>query len=91
MPSIAQTVWKFRKFSLTEKILCEINSLVTYLVKPLLSRNFCQKSVRERISEISTLHTVLAFNKIFRQTNGKSLFFFFCTILLCKNASFEKK
>ena len=90
MPSIAQTVWKFRKFSLTEKILCEINSLVTYLVKPLLSRNFCQKSVRERISEISTLHTVLAFNKIFRQTNEKSLFFF-CTILLCKNASFEKK
>ena len=40
------TVWKFQKFSLTEKIFREINSLVTYLVKPLLSRNFCQKSVR---------------------------------------------
>ena len=25
----------------------QINSLVTYLVKPLLSRNFCQKCVRE--------------------------------------------
>ena len=26
----------------------QINSLVTYLVKPLRSRNFCQKGVRER-------------------------------------------
>ena len=33
--------------SLTEKIFREINSLVTYLVKMLISRNFCQKSIRE--------------------------------------------
>ena len=42
------------KLSLTEKIFREINSLVTSLVKPLVSRNFCQK-VRERISRFSTL------------------------------------
>ena len=40
------TVWKNEKFSLTKKIFRQINSLVTYLVKPLLSRNFCSKSVR---------------------------------------------
>ena len=31
---------------LTLKIFRQINSLVTYLVKPLLSRNFCQNRVR---------------------------------------------
>ena len=38
------TQWKNEKFSLNKKILRQINSLVTYLVKPLLSRNFCQRS-----------------------------------------------
>ena len=47
------TVWKNAKFSLTKRIFREINSLVTSLVKPLISRNFCQK-VWERISVIST-------------------------------------
>ena len=37
--SIFSTVWKNEKFSITEKILC--------LVKAVVSRNFCQKSVRE--------------------------------------------
>ena len=41
------TVWKNEKFSLTEKKFRQINYLVISLVKPLLSRNFCQKSVRE--------------------------------------------
>ena len=41
------TLWKLREFSLTEKKFREINFLVTYLVKPLLSRNFCQKCVRK--------------------------------------------
>ena len=42
------TVWKNEKFSLlTEKIFRQINSLVISLVKPLLSRNFCRKCVRE--------------------------------------------
>ena len=43
-----------KKFSLTKEIFREINSLVTYLVNLLLSRNFCQKCVKE-ISVISTL------------------------------------
>ena len=36
-----------QKFSLTKKIFRQINSLVNYLVKPLLSQNFCQKYVNE--------------------------------------------
>ena len=38
-----------------QKLFREINSLVTSLVKTLLSRNFCQKKARERIFEISIL------------------------------------
>ena len=37
------TVWKNEKFTLTKQIFRQINSFVTYLVKPLLSRNFYQK------------------------------------------------
>ena len=40
------TVWKNEKFSLTKKKFRQINYLVISLVKPLLSRNFCQKCVR---------------------------------------------
>ena len=39
----SHTVWKNKKLSLTLKIFRQINSLVTYLVKPLLSRNFAKK------------------------------------------------
>ena len=41
----SHTVLKNEEFSLTRKLFCQINSLVTYLVKPLLSRNFCQKCI----------------------------------------------
>ena len=44
--------------SLTKKIFRQINSLVTCLVKPLLSRNF-YKNAWERISVISTLCTAV--------------------------------
>ena len=46
------TVWhivekkKNGKFTLTQKIFRQINYLVILLVKPLLSRNFCQKCMR---------------------------------------------
>ena len=40
--------------SLTWKIFRQINSLVTYLVKPLLSRNFCQKCVGENSRNFHT-------------------------------------
>ena len=40
------TVWKNEKFTLTKIIFRQINSLVIYLVNALVSRNFCQKSVR---------------------------------------------
>ena len=51
--------WKFR----------QINSLVTYLVKPLLSRNFCQKCVRENSRNF---HTVPSYQK-FRQIKNWNL------------------
>ena len=38
-----------------KKTIRQINSLEIYSVKPLLSRNFYQKYVRERIPVISTL------------------------------------
>ena len=39
------TVWKNDKFTLTENRFRQIIYLVIFLVKPLLSRNFCQKRV----------------------------------------------
>ena len=41
-------LWKNENFSLTKKIIRQINSLATiYLAKPLLSRDYCQKCVSE--------------------------------------------
>ena len=40
------TLWKNEQFTLTRIFFRQINSLVIYLVNALLSRNFCQKSVR---------------------------------------------
>ena len=40
------TLLKLRNFSLTKEIFRQINSMI-YLVKLLLSQNFCQKCVRE--------------------------------------------
>ena len=52
------TLWKNEKFSLIEKIFRQINSLVFYLVKTLLSRNFCQKSVKLFRLNFYNFHTV---------------------------------
>ena len=49
------TVWKNEKFSLIKEIFRQINSIVTYLVKPLLSRNFSQKCVRENSRNFHTV------------------------------------
>ena len=49
------TLWKFRKFTLTEKIFREITYLVISLVKLLLSRNFCQKRVRVNCRNFHTV------------------------------------
>ena len=54
--TVHNTVWKNKKFSLTKKIFRQINSLVTYLVKLLLSRIFCQKCVRENSHNFHTVH-----------------------------------
>ena len=48
-------MWKNEKFGLTEKIFRQINSLVICLVKPLLSRNFCRKSVRLKFHNFHTV------------------------------------
>ena len=47
------TVWKTRN-SLIEKKFRQINYLVISLVKPLLSRNFCENSLREKTAAISS-------------------------------------
>ena len=52
------TVWKNEKFGLTEKIFRQINSLVICLVKPLLSRNFCRKSVRLKFHNFHTVSRI---------------------------------
>ena len=49
------TVWKNRKFSLTDKNFRQINYLVISLVKPLLLRNFCEKIVREYFCNFHTV------------------------------------
>ena len=54
----ACTVWKNAKFTLTEKIFRQINSLVISLVKSLFSRNFCQKSVRENFRNFHTVRFI---------------------------------
>ena len=51
MCSAVCTVWKNEKFSITKKISRQIN----FLVKSLLSRNFCQKSVRINRSNFHTV------------------------------------
>ena len=62
-------MWKNKKFTLTEKIFREINSLVTCLVKPLLSRNFCQKSVRENFPNFHSVVCVLLDSNILCESN----------------------
>ena len=50
-------MWKNEKFGLTEKIFRQINSLVICIVKTLLSRKFCQKSVRLNFYNFHTVNS----------------------------------
>ena len=68
------------KFPLIIRIFREINFLVTSLVKSLGSRKKYGK-MKKLLS-----HTVLAFNKTFRQTIAK--YAIFTQILHCKNQTF---
>ena len=71
------SVWKNVKFSLTAEKFRQSNSLVTYLVKPLIWRNFCQKSVKENLRNFHSalcfrnFHTINSVNlwKIFREND----------------------
>ena len=62
------TVWKYMKFSLTEIFFREISSLVTSLVKTLLSRNFCQKSVRVNFRNFHTVYMCVESTEIYSYT-----------------------
>ena len=55
LESKVPTVWKNEKFTLTEKIFREIDSLVTSFVNMLLSRNFCSKTVRVNSRNFQTV------------------------------------
>ena len=93
-PVVVVTVWKNKKFSRTKKIFRQINSLVTYLVNQLLSRNFCQKWARENFrnfhnvvveiteTQCGKMKNLLSPKKI-RQTN--SLVFSLVKTLLSRN------
>ena len=79
------TVWKNEKFSFTKNISSnQLFSAVTYSVKTLLSRNFCQNCVRENFRSFSTLtHDfsvksnsrkiayITRFHEFFRENNFK--------------------
>ena len=83
------TLWKFQEFSLTEKIFREINSLVTSLVKTLVSRNFCQKRVRENSRNFHIVHCTVGKNKKFslsKKTRSNQFF----TSLFSKTVTFTK-
>ena len=54
--NLCTTVWKNKKFSLTEKKFSEINYLVIFLVKPLISRNLIEKNFNESNFSFSTVH-----------------------------------
>ena len=68
-------MWKNEKFTLTEEKFRQINYLVISLVKPLLSRNLCQKCVGINRSNFHTtyaaawkLRKFTFTEKIFRQS-----------------------
>ena len=82
--SLDITVWKIEKFSLTEKIFHEISSLVTSLVKPLLSRNFWQKSVRENFNNFNTVD-ITVWLKIFTEFKFRENNWFCRNFFLGKN------
>ena len=49
-------MWKNEKFTLTKKIFRQINYFAISLVNALLSRNFCQKSVRVNFCNFHTVY-----------------------------------
>ena len=64
------TVWNYGKFSLTEKKFRQITNLVISLVKPMLSRNFGEKSVRENFFNFHTVCVLVSyFWQRFRESN----------------------
>ena len=71
---LCTAVWKNEKFGLTEKIFRQINSLVICLVKPLLSRNFCRKTVRLKFHNFLTVYT-LQCNMEKQEISTSTLFF----------------
>ena len=65
---------KEEKFTLTQKIFRQINSLVISLVKTLLSRNFCQKCVRENFRNFHSVSAQCSQNFQNRNLRVKNYF-----------------
>ena len=73
---VSETQWCGETRNSHQKIFRQINSLLTYLVKPLLSRNICQKCVIANSRNFHTVHCAMhnftaatIFSQIFRQIN----------------------
>ena len=69
----ANVVWENETFTFAKKIFRQINSLAIYLVKPLLSRNLCQKCVRVNSRNIYTVISYLWTVKKLRFENLNSM------------------
>ena len=70
-------MWKNGKFILTERKISSNQLSTYYLEEPLLSRNFCQNSVRYSVEIAEILSHVTLFSQKFRESNGST--FTFCT------------
>ena len=78
--NLLSTLWKNQKFTLTEKIFRQINYLVISLANALVSRNFCQKCVRDNFCNFHTVLSTILKNeklslieKIFRQIKSLNI------------------
>ena len=71
--SVISTLWKNQNFTLTEKIFRQINYLVISLVNALVSRNFCQKCVRENFRNFHTVEIAEIFSHFFHKNFVKAI------------------
>ena len=81
-------MWKNEKFTFTEKLSHQMSYKVSFVIKTLFSRNFCQKSVKVNFPNFHTVHSasVTALHlpnfillTVFRKISWKQLFHFALT------------
>ena len=81
--TVTISVWKLRKFTLTEYFFRQITYLVISLVKVLLSRNFCQKKSESIVWKLLK-STLKIFWQKFRESNRSYQSIDFTEYFFCK-------